>query len=44
MRAAATALACLLLATACATSETAVTADGKVSRPNEYVGWSDARL
>jgi putative CocE/NonD family hydrolase len=46
MRAAATApscqlLACLLLASACTTTESAVTADGRISRPNEYIGWSE---
>jgi predicted acyl esterase len=40
MRAAATAFSCLLLASACTSTESAVTADGRISRPNEYVGWS----
>jgi hypothetical protein len=35
MRAAATAFSCLLLASACSTTESAVTADGKISRPSE---------
>ena len=34
---------CLALATACtATPQMAVTPDGRISRPNEYAGWSDA--
>jgi putative CocE/NonD family hydrolase len=41
MRAAATAFSCLLLASACTSTESAVTADGRISRPNEYVGWSE---
>lgn len=40
MRKMASALSCLLLAACAVTEQAAVTSDGRISRPNEYVGWS----